>query len=171
MSEITREELESMQADELKSYGEQQHGIQFKARDTKPEVIDKIMAAENGGDPGKVDSGEMSGTAGPNEDSDDEDFSIAEEEAAGEKAERVRIKIHAGPGPDGNDDVKVSVNGKMFQIKRDTEVNVPQGVLSVLRDAVTTVTQLNGTYEDGSMKYTERQVPRFAVEVIGPARS
>lgn len=75
---------------------------------------------------------------------------------------RTRIMIPSNTGPSGSDDVFVSVNGRDFLIKRDIEVEVPEEVLSVLKNAVIT-----DYVTDGDGRITrERLVPRFPFQVM-----
>lgn len=81
------------------------------------------------------------------------------------KQPRVRIKIHAQEGAGGRDDVTVQINGYPFRIKRDHEVDVPESVVAVLKDAVQTVTtpgEKPGTFAD-------YDVQRIPFVVLGPA--
>lgn len=75
---------------------------------------------------------------------------------------KTRIIISSNAGPAGSDDVFVSVNGRDFLIKRDVEVEVPEEVLSVLKNAVITdyVTDADGRI------VRERRVPRFPFQVV-----
>ena len=75
---------------------------------------------------------------------------------------KTRIIISSNTGPAGSDDVFVSVNGRDFLIKRDIEVEVPDEVLSVLKNAVITdyVTDADGRI------VRERRVPRFPFQVV-----
>lgn len=52
------------------------------------------------------------------------------------KLQRKRIMIHKTSDASGADDVLVGVNGRMFQIKRGVEVEVPMSVVEVLKNAV-----------------------------------
>lgn len=68
------------------------------------------------------------------------------EKAAAEKAEaesaeplvekKVKILIPSSSDFDGKEDVFLNCNGRRFQIQRDIEVEVPQIVVNVLKDAV-----------------------------------
>lgn len=57
---------------------------------------------------------------------------------AGEKAKttekKVRIKIPRGANGD-NEDITASLNGKVYQIKRGVEVEVPEGIAEILKNA------------------------------------
>lgn len=77
---------------------------------------------------------------------------------------RYRIILHNQEGPDASKFVKVQPNGVMYTIPRDVEVEVPEIVLNVLTDAVTTVTSL----EDGKM--VDRQVRRFPFTNLGKVK-
>lgn len=65
------------------------------------------------------------------------------------------ITIHAGEGSAGREDVQVFVNGFGWSIKRGKPVDVPEEVVEVLRNAVTT------QYDGGEAV----EVPRFAFSV------
>lgn len=51
------------------------------------------------------------------------------------KEKRIKILIPSSGEFDGKDDVFVSANGRDYQIMRDVEVEVPEIVVNVLRDA------------------------------------
>ncbi len=51
---------------------------------------------------------------------------------------RVKIRIPSTEAPGGKDDVTVNINGYLFQIKRDEDIEVPEAVLKVLDNAVMT---------------------------------
>lgn len=84
----------------------------------------------------------------------------AEATATAPKKTKIIIPSHTGPA--GSDDVFVSVNGRDYLIKRDTEAEVPADVLGALKNAVITdyVTDENGRI------VRERQVPRFPFQVV-----
>lgn len=65
------------------------------------------------------------------------------------------ITIHSGEGTAGREDVQIFVNGFGYNIKRGKPVDVPEEVLEVLRNAVTT------QYDGGETV----EVPRFAFSV------
>ena len=63
-------------------------------------------------------------------------FGLEREENSSQK--RVNILIHKVKGQTGSSDVQVSVNGKVYLIKRGVVVPVPESVVEVLRNAVRT---------------------------------
>lgn len=148
--EMSREELENMGKDELLAYANDSQGLNVPVRSSKADVIAAILGEDDGAE------------AKP-----DEPLSDAEQAAASKDAKRVKIKIHEGGGADGDAPVKVGVNGRMYVIRRDAEVAVPREVLNVLRLAKQTVMMQNGTNPDGTIRYTERNVPRYSFEVLG----
>lgn len=61
----------------------------------------------------------------------------AEERAAAERpVKMVKLTIATGEGPDGNQDVYVGFNYHSYQIKRGEQVTVPEGVVTILKNAV-----------------------------------
>ncbi|OBX02204.1 hypothetical protein [Gallibacterium genomosp. 1] len=75
---------------------------------------------------------------------------------------KVRIKIQSSEKFDGQDDVLVWINGYSYQIKRDTEVVVPEPVYILLRDSKTTIYQQE---KDGSV--TEKIVANYSIQFLG----
>lgn len=76
---------------------------------------------------------------------------------------RVRIIIRSDGSPMGNTDVFCSDGqGKQFLIKRDTEVDVPIGVLETLKDAIE---EIQVTDAAGSV-IGVRQGARFNIQVL-----
>ncbi len=147
-----RSELESLTKDELAQRAED-HGFTVKARTGKEDLITML-------------TGEDATEASADEQlADEQPLSDAEKQAAAKDQDRVRIVVHS----DANDssDVKVGFNGTMYQIKRDTEVEVPRAVYNILNDAVVTHMEPGGQNEDGSTKYRERSARRFAFDVRG----
>lgn len=71
------------------------------------------------------------------------------------------IEIYAKDGEDGDQDVLIGVNGVMYQIKRGEVVEVPEEVVLVLRNAITTVTS---PAPAGGV--TTREVPRYQFNVL-----
>lgn len=72
---------------------------------------------------------------------------------------RYKIMIHAQES-DPSPFIKVSINGKMYQIYRDQEVVVPEEVKHVLDNAVMTVFQRVGNVME------ERNVRRYPFSVL-----
>lgn len=77
------------------------------------------------------------------------------------------ITIHASDGVGGTDDVKVGINGYMYQIRRGEPVEIPFEVLDVLRNAITENLS-NGKGNEVIVKH----IPRFAytVDSIDPEK-
>lgn len=70
-----------------------------------------------------------------------------------------KIKIPKQEGPDGKQDVKAGVNGRVWRIKRDMVVIVPERVIHVLDNAINT--QLMVDSETGEKEVDE--VPRISI--------
>lgn len=109
---------------------------------------------------------------------DAEDYLM--KEAAGEIADeddkpisgvrKVRIKIHKSDGPDGNNDVKVGLNGRAYQIKRNAQVDIPEPVFNAcIKGAVFAVYEPVPNPVTGQIEITERDVDRFAYTLYGYA--
>ena len=78
------------------------------------------------------------------------------------KVKMVRIMIDRQDNSDKNADVKCTDGqGRQFVIKRGFEVDVPIGVLNVLRESIQTTLEMN---EQGDERYTD--IPRIAVRLI-----
>ncbi len=72
----------------------------------------------------------------------------------GASGERSILTIHSHPGADGLQDVDCGINGYGFQIKRDTPVNVPTELVTMLESLIVTTYDPNGVPRDR---------PRFAL--------
>jgi hypothetical protein len=72
------------------------------------------------------------------------------------------ITIHAQEGFEGKDDVKVGVNGKVYQIKRGFKVQIPESVLRNLEDCKYTIVS-----RDDQGNEDIREVPRFSYTYHG----
>ncbi|WP_019558483.1 SAP domain-containing protein [Thioalkalivibrio sp. ALE12] len=143
--EYSEDDLNTMTVAQLREFAADR-GITLKSNGSKDEVIATILAAG---------------------DDEPEPMSDAEQEMRAAKAapgERVEIMVHAGGGPEGQDPVKVGLNGKMFLINRDQWVKVPKGVLGILDNAKQTVMEEAGTDADGAIKYRERTVRRYTFQ-------
>lgn len=79
------------------------------------------------------------------------------------KQKTVRIRVFENPKHKGR--VPVSVNGIEFTIKPGAEVEVPECVVEVLRNAVATeYSQMTG--DDGSIRTVASQSQQFPFEVL-----
>lgn len=87
----------------------------------------------------------------------------AEVAAVDKGPKKYRLIIHNQEGVDNTPFVKVQDGnaGIMYTIPRDVEVVVPEVVISILRDAVTT------RYEPSGGTMIERSAPRFPFTVLG----
>ena len=72
------------------------------------------------------------------------------------------INIYASEQEGGNFAVLLGHNGVMYQIPRGIEVEVPEEIVDILRNAITTVTL---PAEAGGV--TTREVPRYNFQVLG----
>lgn len=73
---------------------------------------------------------------------------------------KAQITIHAGQDEVGQEPAFVGLNGFAYQIPRDTLVEIPIEVLSILENAVT---EIVSTGKDGAVK--TRNAPRYAYTV------
>ena len=81
------------------------------------------------------------------------------------KSGRKRLIIHNQEGVEASPFVKVQVNGRMYQISREVEVEVPMEVVHVLENAVITTDT-----RDDRGNHTERHLRRFPFTVLGDAQ-
>ena len=63
----------------------------------------------------------------------------------GASGKRELFTIYSSNEPGGQDPVECGLNGYAFQIKRDVPVNVPEELVQVFRNAITTSYDANGT--------------------------
>lgn len=75
----------------------------------------------------------------------------------------VKIKIHKSEGSTGSDDVPVSVNGRVFIVKRGVEVDVPDFVVEALSNAVRTDYESVIVGEDVTLEEREVLVYQFSI--------
>lgn len=155
---FSKSELEGLGRDELVQLAED-HGHTVKARATKGDLIDMLTGQDSLEEKPESDQSE------DHQSEDQESESDAEKVSSARKKERVKIIVHS----DANDasNVKVGVNGRMYLIKRDVEVEVPREVVNVLERAVKTRLEPVRQREDGSMEYRERHSRRFAFDIRG----
>jgi hypothetical protein len=75
-----------------------------------------------------------------------------------------RIKILEQGGPDGSGDVFITdaSNGRPYLIQRNQEVEVPEGLYNNLIESVITRVE-----KDSSGEERERNVPRYAMQLLG----
>ena len=77
---------------------------------------------------------------------------------------KVKIIINEAEGESAGD-VLVGVNGVLFQLQRDTELEVPQKVVWALDNAVESrYTQV--THKDGSIEMQERKVKTYPYMLV-----
>lgn len=79
-----------------------------------------------------------------------------ERAAAAEPVKMVKLTINTDDGPDGQDDVYVGFNYHPYQIKRGEQVTVPEGVVTILKNAVN---------ESRNSAGAPTRVPRYNIEV------
>lgn len=77
---------------------------------------------------------------------------------------KFRLTISNQDGVDQTDFVKVQVNGYMYTIPREVEVEVPEEVIEVLNNAVVT------RYVQEGDVMVPRKARRFPFTVLGPAK-
>ena len=97
------------------------------------------------------------------------DQQVVEEErkaiAQQKGSRKVRIRIPSESRGAGSSPVPVGVNGVGYLIKRDEEVEVPEGVWNVLMEAKESIFE---TYEEYGQKKTRfREANRFPVQFLG----
>ena len=84
------------------------------------------------------------------------------------KSKNYRLIVQNQEGVDNTPYIVVGVNGKVWQIPRDTEVTVPESVVNTLREAVMTLLEQQRD-EQGRNIVVERKAPRFPFHVLGEA--
>lgn len=85
-----------------------------------------------------------------------------------DKPKKYRLIVQNQEGVDNTPYIVVGVNGKVWQIPRDTEVTVPEEVINTLREAVMTLLEQQRD-EQGRNIVVERKAPRFPFHVLGEA--
>jgi len=128
-------------------------GVKFDPKMTKGEMIHKLRELRD------AEDYQMREANGEIEDAED---------AIPKGVRKVRIKIHKSDGQDGNNDVKVGLNGRAYVIKRNVEVDIPEPVFeSCIKGAVFTVYEPVNNPVTGQIEVSERDVDRFAYTMYG----
>jgi hypothetical protein len=78
---------------------------------------------------------------------------------------RWRLTVHGQEGVENTPFIKVQVNGRVVQINRNVEVEVPDWVKTALEDAIATISRQDP--DTGVMTYMD--VRRFPFTIHGPA--
>lgn len=143
MATYTRKQLEAKQELELQSIGRAEFQL-----DLDPDVTPKAMMVDAILDAQAV-MPVSTPTASPEK----------------PKAKKFRIIIHNQEGVDNTPFVPVSINGYVYTIPRETEVAVPEDVVSVLEQAEQTLPELDATGRMVGVK----TVKRFPFSVRGEA--
>lgn len=73
----------------------------------------------------------------------------------------VRVIINEGTDDMGKEPVDVGVNGKVWRIKRNEEVLIPEEVFGVIKNAIQV------SYAHSSTGIEERKVHRFSFQTLG----
>ncbi|MFI3270825.1 MAG: hypothetical protein R3Y11_01805 [Pseudomonadota bacterium] len=81
---------------------------------------------------------------------------------------KLRIIINSGAGSHEAAPVRVGVNGREYVIKRDVEVDVPKGVVNVLRRAKEKVGTMVDNAQTGRRHMEFRDKNRFSFQILGP---
>lgn len=79
------------------------------------------------------------------------------------KEKKVKIMIEEQAGDENQGGVYVSVNGRAFYIRRGFEVEVPEAIVNVLKDAI--ITQIYQNPDTG--EEVRKDVPRFNFRILG----
>lgn len=142
MPQLTKDQLSKLDKPGLQALAVSTFGVEIDG--SKDDLLDQIMDLYD---------------AGP-EASDAPAADASQTDMKGSADKKYRLTIFEQDGVGGRDPVKVQVNGYMWLIKRGVEVTVPERVVTVLRNAVTTVFE-----KDDDGKDTSRDVRRFNFQV------
>lgn len=84
-------------------------------------------------------------------------------------ARRVRVMFHNQEGEDGKEDVVLGLNGRVFQVKREVEVTIPEDVFNacIVNATYTKYSQSKGP--DGEIITTAYPERRFSYSMLGQA--
>ena len=161
---ISVEELETLKKAELQSVASQM-GLSLPGNATKDDFIDAIVAADDGsGIPAPVDSGAGNHDAGQGDGAMAGE--VVERDAHGRDRKMYRLTLNSDDKPGGDSPLPVGVNGYVWTIPRDVEVEVPESVIDVLNDAVFTVMEKVGEDDEGRPVYKDRNVKRFSFSAV-----
>ena len=149
---FTKEELNAKKTTELAVIAEEL-GIQLVAENTtKPTYIKEILQAQE-------EDAALTIAA------ETEPEPELEPEIKAPKAEKkFRISVSNQDGVENTPFVKVCVNGTMYAIPRETEVVVPESVIEVLNNAVTT------RFIQEGRDVVARSAKRFPFSILGEAK-
>lgn len=143
----TEDELQTMTVAQMREFANGM-GVQIKSNASKDEVVQTILDAQAGFMPEEAMS----------------DVEKTSASIEGDPGERIEIMVNSGGGPEGEQPVKVGLNGRSYLIKRDEWVRVPRAVTGILDAAVTTVLEEAGVEPDGTIKHRERDVRRYTYQ-------
>lgn len=87
--------------------------------------------------------------------------STPKQEAGPQIEKRVKVIIHEQEGHEGTKDVQLGVNGRVINIKRGYEVEIPEPYFKVLEDAKYEIPVKN---DDGTEEI--KIIPRFAYSKV-----
>lgn len=155
--------IEKMNKADLQAMAANDYALEINDDMTRQTLIDMINAAN-------PDSGAETPPAGPTQTTDatinaslnEAGAGAFKEEKAAEKKKAEKVTIIVNSPNDGQEFLKVGLNGVMTQIAFDTEVEVSVGILNVLKDAVETRYKLNAKGE-----HVPYNTKRFSFSVIG----
>ncbi|MDA3978592.1 hypothetical protein [Gallibacterium sp. AGMB14963] len=151
--------LDKAKKDELIAHLKTQCGIDPKESETKDSLIEAILEFEdlNGHTrPYELMPASYKNNVESNSDTQDNASSDLN------TYRKVKMIIQSSEKFDGQDDVMVWINGHSYQIKRDTEVVVPEPVYQLLSSSKTTIYQQE---KDGSV--TEKIVANYSIQFLG----
>jgi hypothetical protein len=82
------------------------------------------------------------------------------------KERKFRLLVQNQEGVDNTPYIVIGVDGKVYQIPRDTEVEVPEQVIDTLKEAVMTLLEQRKD-DQGRNIVVARKAPRFPFHVLG----
>lgn len=148
-----RKDLEKKSELELVAIGTSEFGIKLNADAmTKVQLIDALLDAQ-----------EVKAVPKLSRVEEEEDPKFKTDDAFRHRSKKYRLIIHNQDGVDNMPFVAVGINGFVYQIPREVEVQVPQEVIDTLNNAIQTVPE---TTEDGK-SMTTRDRRRFPYTVLG----
>jgi len=158
---ISVDDLETLKKTELQSVASQMN-LSLPGNATKDDILDAIIAADEGnGIPAPAPVKDVV--------SDEEaakEGQLVERDAHGRDRPMYRLTLNSDDKPGGDSPLPVGVNGYVWTIPRDMEVEVPESVVDVLKDAVFTVMEKVGEDDEGRPVYKERDVKRFSFSAV-----
>lgn len=154
MSEtLSMESLDSMTIKDLREVAKANE-IKIPAGSTKDDIVDLLLDHD----------GELVMPDAP--DAIEGELVAEKADEFGRDRRKYKLTLNSDDKAGGDAPLPVGVNGYVWTIPRDMEVEVPESVIDVLKDAKMTIMEKAGEDDEGRPIYKERDVRRFSFSAV-----